>query len=743
MRPAVVFAVSLLLALPVAAGAEELTIERLFADPALSGPSLRGLKVAPDGARVTFLRGREDDQNRQDLWEFHVESGQTRRLVDADDLGGGALSAEEQARRERLRIAALTGIVDYVWAPDGSALLFPLDGSLYHYALPDGPARQLVDAADGFVTDPKIAPDGERVGFVRDQNLFVVAVAGGEPVALTRDGGGAVSNGMAEFIAQEEMDRHTGWWWSPDGSAIAFTRIDEARVPLQQRFEIQAGAVDTVEQRYPAAGTRNVDIQLGVVAVGDEAPAVEWIDLGPSTDIYLARVDWRDDGKAVLFQRQSRDQRRLELIEAELDGGRQRVLLTETATTWINLHNDLRPLPDGRFIWSSERDGWRHLYLHGADGRRQRQLTQGEWTVDALLAVDADGKRVWFAGNKDNPLDKQVYTVALDGGAIERISSGRGWHEASFAGNASVWVDTFSAADTPPNVRLRNADGSERAVLLANTLDDSHPYGPFRDRHSLPEFGTLKNAGGDTLHWRLYKPHDFDPARRHPVMVRFYGGPGRQLVTSAWGDAFDQYMTRQGFLVFSLDNRGTPRRGKAFEDALFRRMGAVEADDQRAGIDHLRGLPFVDPERIGVFGWSYGGYLTLMMLAKHADVVAAGAAVAPVTDWALYDTHYTERYLDHPQRNADGYADSALWPHLAGMSSRLLLVHGMADDNVLFTHSTELMSRLQQQGTAFELMTYPGGKHGLSQPWMRTHVYRAIADFLQRMGPSAGGAAAP
>lgn len=733
MRPyASIVLILALTAMPTVA--EELSIARLYADPALSGPTLRGLKPAPDGSRVTFLRGREDDQQRMDLWEYHVESGQTRRLVDADALAGsGALSAEEEARRERLRIAALTGIVDYVWAPDGSALLFPLDGSLFHYALPEGPARKLADAADGFVTDPKIAPDGRHVAFVRGQNLHVVAVADGSVRALTTDGGDTVHNGVAEFIAQEEMDRHTGYWWSPDGRRIAYARFDEARVPVQTRFEIQAGGVDLIEQHYPAPGENNVDIRLGVIEVDRDGAQTDWLDLGPSTDIYLARVHWRGDGEAVWFQRQSRDQRRLELIEAELASGQQRVLLTENADTWINLHHDLRLLADGGFLWTSERDGWRHLYVHDRNGRRLRQLSSGDWAVDEVLALDEANGTVFFAGNRDDVLGKQIYSVPLRGGAITRLSSADGWHEAVFASNASLYLDTYSDPSTPPRVSLREADGSERAVLLANTLDDAHPYAPFRARHSLPEFGTLTAADGQTLHWRLYRPHDFDASRRYPVFVRYYGGPGRQLATRAWGDLFDQYLTRRGYLVFTLDNRGTPRRGKQFEDALFRHMGEVEALDQRVGIDHLRGLDYVDPERIGVFGWSYGGYLSLMLLAKHGDVLAAGVAVAPVTDWLLYDTHYTERYLDHPRANADGYERSALWPHLGGLpADRLLLVHGMADDNVLFTHSTELMNRLQRSGTAFELMTYPGGKHGLSQPWMRVHVYEQIMAFFDR-----------
>jgi dipeptidyl-peptidase-4 len=346
--------------------------------------------------------------------------------------------------------------------------------------------------------------------------------------------------------------------------------------------------------------------------------------------------------------------------------------------------------------------------------------------------VDEEAGLVWFRGNRDDLLSAQVYRVPLEGGGIERLSDPAFMHAPVFADNGSAYVDIASSPTQPPRVSVHDNDGRERAVLLANALDDSHPYAPYLAEHSVPEFGTLRAEDGQTLYYQLYRPHDFDPGRRWPVFVHYYGGPHVQLVNKGWGDLFLQYMTRQGYLVFRLDNRGMYRRGKKFEDAIHRHMGEAEARDQRVGIDWLRSQPWVDPERIGVFGWSYGGYMTLMLLAKHSGVIAAGAAVAPVTDWRLYDTHYTERYLDHPARNAEGYERSALWPYLEGLTSRLLLVHGMADDNVLFTHATELMHRLRKQGTPFELMTYPGGKHGLSAPWMRTHVYRTIAEFMHR-----------
>jgi dipeptidyl-peptidase 4 len=306
-----------------------------------------------------------------------------------------------------------------------------------------------------------------------------------------------------------------------------------------------------------------------------------------------------------------------------------------------------------------------------------------------------------------------------------------------FGDGATNYIDTFSDPRTPPQVSLRTADGRFAAWIEHNELAPGHPYWPYHDSLVVPTFGTLAAADGQALHYRVYKPLGFDPARRYPVFMTYYGGPGRQYVTRAWGAHFEQYMAQHGYVVFALDNRGTPRRGRAFSDAIFRRLGKAEVADQLAGVAWLKTQSYVDARRIGLFGWSYGGYQTLMLLAQGGDAFAAGVAVAPVTDWALYDTHYTERYLGTPRDNAQGYELSGVLHWLGGMrSDRLLLVHGMADDNVLFANSTRLMAALQERGTQFRLMTYPGAKHGLSTPALKKHVYTLIASFLDaKLGP--------
>ncbi|QNH19475.1 S9 family peptidase [Xanthomonas sp. GW] len=723
----------------VPAHAEKLTLEAITGSKPLSGPTLMKPQVAPDGSRVTFLRGKDSDRNQLDLWEYDIASGQTRLLVDSKVVlpGTETLSDEEKARRERQRISAYAGIVDYQWAPDAHALLFPLGGELYLYDLRktgSAAVRKLTNG-EGFATDPKISPKGGYVSFVRARNLWVIDLASGQQHQLTRDGSDTIGNGVAEFVADEEMDRHTGYWWAPDDSAIAFARIDESGVPVQKRPEVYADHTEVIEQRYPQAGQPNVRIQLGTIAPRADAQP-QWIDLGKNADIYLARVDWRD-AQRLTFQRQSRDQKKLELIEATLAGGKQRVLVTETSKTWVPLNHDLHFLKDGRFVWGSERSGYEHLYLASEDGRKLVPLTRGDWIVDELLAVDEGAGKVYFSATKESPTQTQLYAVPLAGGAIEKLSKPNGTHAASFAKNASVYVDSWSNTTTPPQIELFRANGEKIATLLVNDLaDPQHPYAKYRDAQRPLEFGSLTAADGKTpLHYRLTKPADFDPTKRYPVVVYVYGGPAAQTVLDGWparGDAlFDQYLAQHGYVVFSVDNRGTPRRGRDFGGALYQRQGTVEVDDQLRGVAWLKAQPWVDAARIGVYGWSNGGYMTLMLLAKHSEAYACGVAGAPVTDWGLYDSHYTERYMNLPAANPDGYRDGRVAAHLDGLNSPLLLIHGMADDNVLFTNSTSLMSELQKRGKLFELMTYPGAKHGLSGS-NALHRYRTTEAFLAR-----------
>ena len=725
------------------ARAEKLSLERLFSAPDLSGPSMRGVEISPDGKLVAYLRARADDKDRFDLWAYDVRLSRDRLLVDSRTLAGAdkALSAEEEARRERQRTSAYSGIVEYSFAPDSRHLLIPLNGDLYVYDLARKPADAVrrLTSTDAYETDARFSPHSNYVSFVRDQNLHIVELATGKERAVTSDGKGPVSYGTAEFVAQEEMDRDTGYWWSPDERYIALTRVDESPVAEVERFEIQATGATVVKQRYPATGASNARVDLFVADLAARSQLK--LDLGPETDIYLPRVDWFPDSLGLAVQRQSRNQKTLDLLRFDVLSGRGRVLLTEHSEHWVPLHRELTFLQRSQqFLWASSRSGFQHLYLYRNDGKLIRPLTSGEFMVvaespeSAIRAVDERARRVYFMANLPSPLERQLLWVSLDQPSeLRRVTTGAGWHSVNMSQNASVFVDTFSDANTPRSVTLRDAKGGKLASMLPNQLDAAHPYARYLDEHVQPEFGSIAAADGQAMFYKLLKPRTLEPGKRYPVLVEVYGGPGVQRVANAWGSLFHQYLVQHGYIVFQLDNRGSGLRGERFEASLGLRMGDIEVQDQVRGVEFLRGLPFVDGKRIGIYGWSYGGYMTLMSLMKAPDAFVAGVAGAPVTDWALYDTHYTERYLSTPALNADGYRTSNVLEYADRLSRPLLLVHGMADDNVLFANSTALMKKLQDLQKPFDLMTYPGGKHGLiRQNSAGLHAHTNLVRFFDR-----------
>jgi dipeptidyl-peptidase-4 len=723
------------------ASAERLTLDRIHADPSLAGPGVRSLRVSPDGERVTFLRGREDNQFQLDLWEYNMKDKTTHRLVDSKQLVPNEnLSLEEKARRERARTASLSGILSYSWSPDGKQLLVPIAGDLYlvDVAQPDA-GRKL---ASGNVIDPKISPKGRYVSFVRNQNLVVIDLKTGAERQLTQDGAGTVHNGEAEFVAQEEMDQTTGYYWAPDDSSIAYKRYDEAPVPVARRFEIFADRTEVIDQHYPAAGDPNVLVDLFIVS--PETGVSRKVDIGAEKDIYLVRADWSADSKTLVYQRQTRDQKRLDLVAVNAATLAQRPLLTETSKTWVSLHNDLRFLKNRQaFIWASERSGRKHLYLYDLNGKLLNPISSGDWGIDNVLAVDEAAGKVYVSSNRDAVIDKQTYALALNGSTANkpaRITKGDGWHEAAFANNGKIFVDTYSDPRTPPQVSIRKADGAMVQWLEHNELNANHPFAKYLPDLLPTEFGTIKAKDGQTLHYSMIKPAGFDATKKYPVFLFTYGGPHSQRVTRTWGNYFDQYMAQQGFIVWRLDNRGSSRRERAFTDVIYNKLGKNEVEDQVTGIDWLAQQSYVDPKRVGVFGWSYGGFMTLRLLAAASDKIAMGVSVAPVTDWALYDTHYTEQFVGGtPKSDPDAYARSGVFAHLDGLKSPLLLVHGMADDNVLFSNSTRLIDELVKRNVQFELMTYPGAKHGISGRAPQRHVYGLIEAFFKK---NLGGTAA-
>ena len=729
MRTVFILAICLFLSHPLVA--DELTVERIFSSPSLDGESIRGLKVSPDGTRVTFLRGKESDYERLDLWEYNLESQETRLLFDSDDLhtGDEKLSDEEKARRERLRLSG-TGIVSYEWSKDGKALFFPLAGDVYYWKVGTDGAEKVV-ATPEFETDVKFSPKGNYLSFIREQNLYILDLETGEETALTTEGGGAIKYGMAEFVAQEEMDRMTGYWWAEDESKIALTRVDESTVEEVTRSEIYAEEIKLIKQRYPFAGSPNAQVGLYVIDLATKE--MKSVDLGPDKDFYLPRVKWTKDPDVLTYQWQSRDQKKLILRAVSWPSMEQTTLLEETGETWVNLHEDLRFLKDKKsFIWASERDGYKHLYLYSytPEGQEMRQLTQGPWVVDEVKHVDEKARKVYFTGRKDTPIESHLYAVSLDGSKIEKLTTRPGVHKISFSKKGNSYVDLFSSATTPPQVSLHDPTGKRLTWLLENKVDEKHPLYPYLSDWIEPEFGSFQTSDGVRLYYRLFKPKGFDPAESYPVIVYLYGGPGVQRVVNSWGGEFPQYMAQQGYVVFTLDNRGSSNRGKAFEDPIYKKMGEIEVADQVEGVKFLRQFPWVDKERVGVHGSSYGGYMTLMTMFKEPEYFKAGVSGAPVTDWTLYDTHYTERYLGDPAEPGEVYRKSSVFDYAENLQGPLLIYHGMADDNVLFKNSTKLYKQLQDNNIPFMMMDYPGKKHRFSGKKTSMHRLNMIRNFF-------------
>ena len=721
---------------PAKAQAQALTLERVFASPSLNGPVPRGVKLSPDGRYLTVLRGRADDRERYDLWGFDRKSGKWSMLVDSLKLGSGKeLSEAEKMQRERQRIGDLKGIVSYDWAADGKRILVPLDGDLFLAGL-DGSVRKLTNSqADEL--NPALSPRGGYVSFVRDRRLWAGKLGDEAAPVTPEDTSETVHWGEAEFVAQEEMARFTGYWWAPDDSRIAVERFDDAPVGVVTRAAIGADGTKTFEQRYPVAGSPNALVSLYVMKP-DGSGRVE-VDLGPDKDIYLARVNWAPDGKTLYVQRENRAQTRLDLLSVDPASGKAQVLFSESAAanSWINLTDNYRMLKDGSMVWWSERDGFGHLYRyrpHNYPESQWQQLTKGPWVVSKLVGVDEAKGKLFFLGTRDDPLAMQLYALDLAHPDKVQALGEAGWnHDASMDKGGQTLLVTRSSPAQPPQVYLADTSGKRIAWVEENRLDAQHPYAPYLASHRAPKFGVIKAADGTELHWKMILP-EMQPGKRYPVFFQHYGGPHVQTVNRAWAGALEQAVVGQGYIFFEIDNRGSANRGVSFESAIYRAMGSVEVADQKAGAQYLKTLPYVDPAKIATYGWSYGGYMSVKMLEADQGLYAAAIAGAPVTRWELYDTHYTERYMGTPQADGAAYARSSALPDAGKIKDPLLIIHGMADDNVVFENSSALIARLQGEAVPFEMMLYPGFTHRVSGPKVGRHLWETIFAFLERHG---------
>lgn len=677
------------------------------------------IQFSPDGSTLTFLVA-EPGSLEQRLVAVDVATGE-RIVVPTPGAGvdEADLSIEERLRRERARELAV-GITRHQWAGRADTILVPLADGLWVLDGVGGSdtvgadtARLVVPADASPLLDARLSSDGRRLGFVRDDEVHVTDVATGETVAITAGAAGTGrTNGLAEYIAQEEMGRPYGFWFSPDAEQVAFCEVDETHIPVyrivhQGSDDVGQGAQE--DHRYPFAGADNARVRVGVVpADGSGATDPVWLDLGCTgigDDRYVARVDWSSTGDVVV-QVEDRSQTRLDVIAFDPTTGAGRLLLRETSDVWINLHDDLRFLADGRFLWSSERSGFRHLELRDADGTLVRELTGGDHVVTRLVA--ADEEHAWYTSTEASPLERHLNRIRLDGtGAPERLTVEPGVHSSVVHPTSGAWVDSASSPTHPPVVTLHRPGGDDLV------LHDASHDPAIADLGLVPPTELVVAADdGTELHAALYVPDGDGP---HPLVVYVYGGPHAQLVTRSWGMTVSlraQYLRQEGFLVAVVDNRGSTDRGLAFEAHLKHRMGTVEVDDQVALVRALVDDGLADADRVGVYGWSYGGYLSAMCLARRPDVFRAACAGAPVTNWDGYDTHYTERYMGTPAGNPDGYRDGSVMAHVEGLRDRrLLLVHGLIDENVHFRHTARLLDTMIEAGIDHELFLFPSERH--------------------------------
>ena len=677
---------------------------------------------SPDGSRVYFLRSGATDRLQQ-LYVYDVHRRTTGPFVSYERLAGaGTVSAREQARRERQRETE-SGITHYTVSRDGKRILIPYSGDVFLVDTHDGAIQRLTQT-DVPEVDPSLSPDGSRVAFLRGPDLHVASVADGRTVQLTRSRLDGVRYGAAEFVAQEEMDRDHGYWWSPDSKWIALVEVDTRDVPTFDVPRLTDAVGRATSGPYPKAGDTNARVRLGVVSAS--GGALRWLDLGADFE-YVARVDWAPDSKSLWVQTQPRDQRRLDVRRVALDGTTARLVLREEDPHWVNLHHNFHLLGDGeRFVWSSERSGVRQVELVRSDGRRDRVLTSEDLNVDKLAHVDEEHGLVYFtAWQHEQPLAHHLYRVSLKGGGSRRVSDAPGWYEAAFHEQGhEMFVETFSDPKTPPRAYVRTRAGAQ-----LGELPSSAAVVTAESRSPQPQFLRFETRDGVRLDVRVLRPEGPAAARSLPLVVYVYGGPHGQQVRQRWGgerEEIDRWLARHGFVVARIDGRGAWGRGHASEAIYAGRMGEHELRDQVDGVFALmEAMPEIDPQRVGMWGASYGGYVTLMALMRAGDVFRVGTAIAPVVDWHGYDTHYTERYLGLPADNPAGYEASSVLTYAAQLEGHLTLVHGASDDNVHMRESMLLVERLVELGKPFDLMVYPG-THMLQSVAERTHLYELV-----------------
>jgi len=708
-----------------------LTIESLFQPGGLAGRGPETTEWSPDGTKLSFVQ-RDEKGEKGELWYVDTTTGEKRVLVSAAKLAtldpdvNKVKNEREKERLTRYHVAA------YLWAPDSKHLFFDSRGQLWLYDLGNETAVQFTSAGDPS-GDPKFSPDGKHLAYVRKHNLYVRPISGKDEKQLTKDTGENLLNGDIDWVYAEELGVRSNYFWSPDNKEIVFLHMDETNVPTYPITDWMPAHPTVDQEKYPKVGDPNPVVKLGVVDVDKGKP--RWITLGNDEEFYIPRFGWVREG-VIWAEVLNRTETKLDLYFIEAKTGKTRLVLSESRPdSWFDFeHTETRFLKSsGQFLWPSWRDGHTHMYLYSfdkenplaADAKLERQLEQGEYEVLGILAVDEAAGTVFFDGNKDDPRQQHLYSVKLDGSDFKDLTPEEGTHVGNFSDDGKHYTRMSFGPQASPVLSLCAAAGACSTIWKAR--DEIAEYGL-----RAPRYLEFKADDGTTLYGQLLLPPESAAAPKIPLIVNIYGGPAGQMVRKATPDPFNEILARKGFAVFSVDNRGTPGRGKKFQTAIRHEFGAVELSDQLTALDELLAqYPQLDKDRIAIWGWSNGGSMTLYAMT-HSDRFRAGVAVAPVTNQANYDSIYTERYMGLLKEDKAGYEQSDVTKSADKLHGALLLVHGTSDDNVHFQNSIQMINALINAGKQFRLMIYPNKTHSIAGKDARVHLFTMISEHFER-----------
>jgi dipeptidyl-peptidase-4 len=719
----------LLLALRLPALAQEklLTIDDIY-DPVKkvnfigTVPDIHWLK---DGTHYLLA----NDSSKKDvprLQKVNALTGEATPFLDAAKMQAAFAALAGISAQDAKELANRTS---YDLNPNETAVLINFANDLFYYELGSDKALRVTNGVEEEVGET-FSPDGRMIGFVRGNNLYVFDIASQKERQLTTDGGPKILNGRLDWVYQEELygrGNFEAYWWSPDSTMLAYLRLDENpvheftivdHIPYHQKLEVIS---------YPKAGDPNPVVQLGVIdASGGPTRWMDTYKYQPS-DFLLVRVSWSPDSRNVVYQAQDREQTFLDLNFAGAKDGKSNTVFRETSKAWVEVIDNPHWLKDGSFLWESERSGWRHLYLYNRDGKMVRQVTDGKWEVRAFEGIDETKGVVYFTATEHSHVAPQAYKIKLDGSGLTRLTTAEGSHSSDFNSSFSLFLDRWSDVNTPTQVRLLDADGKLVRIIEENRVDALKLY-----KLGTSELLKLKTRDGFEMEAMMIKPPNFDAGKKYPVLQFTYSGPHAPQVKNSWGGLtymWHQLMAQKGYIIWILDNRTASGKGAESEWPVYKNFGELELRDLEDGVTWLKSQRYVDGDRIGMWGWSYGGFMTSYALT-HSQSFKLGISGGTVVDWRDYDTIYTERYMQTPQNNPEGYRKSSPVFAAKDLHGKLLLIHGTIDDNVHLQNTIQFVYELQKAGKQFELMVYPKSRHGVTDPLLLKHLRQMMSDYI-------------